>query len=67
MPRQPQSEQEIERLSHDLAQFEKIKKVALLPRELSIENGELTPKHSVKRRVVEQKYKHLIDALYEGE
>ena len=37
-------EQEIERLSHDLAPFERIKKVALLPRELSIENGELTPK-----------------------
>jgi long-chain acyl-CoA synthetase len=58
-------EQEIERLSHDLAQFEKIKKVALLPRELSIETGELTPKLSVKRRVVEAKYKHLIDRLYE--
>ncbi|HEY6546521.1 MAG TPA: AMP-binding protein, partial [Vicinamibacteria bacterium] len=59
-------EQEIDRLSRDFAQFEKIKKFALLPREFSIEGGELTPKLSVKRRVVEDKYRHLIDKLYEG-
>jgi long-chain acyl-CoA synthetase len=49
-----------------LAPFEKIKKLALLPREFSLETGELTPKLSVKRRVVEQKYKDVIDRLYEG-
>ena len=48
------------------AQFEKIKKMAVLPREFSLETGELTPKLSVKRRVVEQKYKDVIDRLYEG-
>ena len=53
-------------LTKDLAQFERIKKIALLPREFSIETGELTPKLSVKRRVVEQKYKDVIDRLYEG-
>ena len=57
---------EIERLSADLAPFERIKKTALLPREFSIETGELTPKLSVKRRVVEEKYKDLIDQLYDG-
>jgi long-chain acyl-CoA synthetase len=56
----------IEELSRDLAQFERIKKVALLPKEFSIESGELTPKLSVRRRVVEQKYKDVIDRLYEG-
>ena len=50
----------------DLAQFEKIKKLALLAREFSIEAGELTPTLKVKRRVVEQKYKDLIDRMYEG-
>ncbi len=59
-------EQEIERLSRDFAQFERIKKIALLPREFSIEGGELTPKLSVKRRVVEEKYKAIIDELYSG-
>jgi long-chain acyl-CoA synthetase len=48
------------------AQFEKIKKFALLPREFSIDGGELTPKLSVKRKVVEQKYKDVIDRMYEG-
>ena len=48
------------------AQYEKIKKIALLPREFSIETGELTPKLSVKRRVVEEKYKDLIDRMYQG-
>jgi long-chain acyl-CoA synthetase len=48
------------------AQFEKIKRFALLPQEFSIEGGELTPKMSVRRRNVEQKYKNLIDSLYEG-
>ena len=54
-------------LTSDLAQFEKIKKVAVLPREFSLEAGELTPTLKVKRRVVEQKYKAMIDALYGGE
>jgi long-chain acyl-CoA synthetase len=50
----------------DLAQFERIKKLSLLPKEFSIEAGELTPTMKVKRRVIEQKYKELIDRMYEG-
>jgi long-chain acyl-CoA synthetase len=50
----------------DLAQFERIKKVAILPREFTLEAGELTPTLKVKRRVVEEKYKGLIDQLYAG-
>jgi long-chain acyl-CoA synthetase len=48
------------------AQFERIKKIALLPKEFSIDSGELTPKLSVKRRVVEEKYKAIIDRMYES-
>ncbi|HEX6737776.1 MAG TPA: long-chain fatty acid--CoA ligase, partial [Vicinamibacteria bacterium] len=59
-------EQAIKELTPHLAQFERIKKIAVLPREFTIEGGELTPKLSVKRRVVEQKYKDLIDKMYEG-
>ena len=54
----------ISELNADLAQFERIKKVAVLPREFTIEAGELTPTLKVKRRVIEQKYKDEIDRLY---
>ena len=52
--------------SADLAQFERIKKLALLPHEFTLEAGELTPTLKVKRRFVEQKYQGLIDKLYAG-
>jgi long-chain acyl-CoA synthetase len=56
----------IAELTQDVAQFEKIKKVSLLTREFSLEAGELTPTLKVKRRVVEEKYKPVIDKMYEG-
>ncbi len=56
----------VQELMKPYAQYEKIKKIALLPKEFSIETGELTPKLSVKRRVVEEKYKDLIDRMYQG-
>ena len=62
----PSTTRTIADLTKDLAQFERIKKIALLPREFSLEAGELTPTLKVKRRVVEQKYKDVIDRLYEG-
>jgi long-chain acyl-CoA synthetase len=56
----------IDGMTADLAQFEKIKKIALLPKELTQESGELTPTLKVKRRVVEERYKAMIDGMYEG-
>jgi long-chain acyl-CoA synthetase len=53
-------------MTGELAQFERIKKLALLPKELSQETGELTPTLKVKRRVVEERYKPLIDDMYQG-
>ena len=53
-------------LTGELAQFEKIKKLALLPRELTQEAGEITPTLKVKRRVVEERYRALIDGMYQG-
>ncbi|HOQ61982.1 MAG TPA: AMP-binding protein, partial [Vicinamibacterales bacterium] len=48
----------------DLAQFEKIKRFALLPRELSVEGGELTPTMKVRRKVVEQEWADVVERLY---
>jgi len=56
----------IDEMLPDLAQYEKIKKVAILPHEFSQESGELTPTMKVKRRVVSEKYKDVIDRLYAG-
>ena len=48
-----------------LAKFESPKKIALLEHEFSIDGGELTPSLKVKRRVINEKYKAIIDALYD--
>jgi long-chain acyl-CoA synthetase len=56
----------VDDMSEGQAQFERIKKVALLPAEFTIDSGELTPKLSVKRFFVEKKYKDVIDQLYGG-
>ena len=57
-------ERQIDRLTPNLARYEKIKKVALLENEFTIEGGELTPTLKVKRRVIDQKYKDAIEKLY---
>jgi long-chain acyl-CoA synthetase len=57
-------EREVETRTTDLSQYEKIKAVLLLPRELTVEGGELTPTLKIKRRVVVEKNKGRIDRLY---
>jgi len=63
---QSKMEKEVKETLKGLASFETPKKVGLLEHDFSIERGELTPKMSVKRRVVEKSYKAVIDQLYEG-
>ncbi|MDQ3129849.1 MAG: long-chain fatty acid--CoA ligase [Acidobacteriota bacterium] len=57
-------EREVEKLTGDLSQYEKVKKIALLENELTVEGGELTPTLKVKRRIVDEKYKNVIDKIY---
>ena len=64
---QAKMEGEIERTLGELAKFERPKKLLLLPRDFSIEAGELTPKLSVKRKVVEQRHAAAIEKLYHSE
>ena len=52
-------------LTPNLAKYERIKKVALLENEFTIEGGELTPTLKVKRRVIDDKYRDVIEKLYE--
>ena len=58
-------QRQIDGLTTELAQYERVKKVALLENELTIEGGELTPTLKVKRRIVDEKYRDAIDRLYE--
>jgi long-chain acyl-CoA synthetase len=57
-------ERQIAARTQNLAQFEKIKRIALLDEELTVEGGELTPTLKVKRRIVDQKYRDVIDRIY---
>jgi long-chain acyl-CoA synthetase len=55
---------QVDEINADLAQFEKVKKVRLLAKEFTIDDGELTPTLKVKRNVIETRYKKLIDQMY---
>jgi long-chain acyl-CoA synthetase len=57
-------EDEITRLTAHLAQWETIKRFALLPEDFTFDNGGLTFTMKLKRRVVEQKYQNVITQLY---
>jgi long-chain acyl-CoA synthetase len=57
-------DREIRRVLRDLAQFEMPKKLLLLPRDFSVEGGELTPTLKVRRRVVEERHRAEIERLY---
>jgi long-chain acyl-CoA synthetase len=54
----------VEGVNAPLAQFERIKNFRLLPREFTLEAGELTPTLKVKRRVIDSTYQSEIESLY---
>ena len=55
---------EVARQTPDFSQYEKIKGIILLDRELTVESGELTPTLKVRRRIVNEKFRERIDQLY---
>jgi len=55
---------EVDALNSGLASYETIKRFAILPEDLSEAAGELTPKLSIKRKVVIDKYWGVIEGLY---
>jgi long-chain acyl-CoA synthetase len=54
----------IEELNQSLARFEKLKRVLVVPEELSAADGTLTHTFKVRRRGIEERYKTLIDEMY---
>jgi long-chain acyl-CoA synthetase len=58
---------EIERATPNLASYERIKKIAILDREFDIEQDEITPTLKVKRNIIENRYRELIEGLYKDD
>jgi len=56
----------VKRLNEGLQRWQTIKKFRILPRDLDVEHGELTPSLKLKRPVVEREYGHLIEEMYAG-
>jgi len=57
-------QEEVENINKQLAQYETIKRPELLAREWSIDQGEMTPKLSLKRKVILAANKNLVDKIY---
>jgi long-chain acyl-CoA synthetase len=57
-------EREVRKALRDLAQFEMPKKFLLLPRDFTVDAGELTPTLKVRRRIVEERHRAAIESLY---
>jgi long-chain acyl-CoA synthetase len=57
---------EINDIQKDLANYERVRRFTLMEKQFSIEEGELTPTQKVRRKVIEERYGHLIDNMYEG-
>lgn len=59
-------QQKIDEFQQTLAGFEKVKKFILMPSEFEISTGEITPTLKIKRNIVLEKYKDLIDRMYQN-
>lgn len=57
---------EIEKYNADFGNWEKVKKIELLPLEWSIDGGELTPKLSLRRKAILEKYKTQVEQIYKN-
>ncbi len=57
-------QRDVASLTKELVDYERIRRIALLPDEFTIDKGELTPTLKVKRRVIDQKFGNVIDDLY---
>jgi long-chain acyl-CoA synthetase len=56
----------IDQLNTRLERWETIKKFEILPHDLTVEDGDMTPSMKVKRKTVEQKYMNILNSMYES-
>ncbi len=59
-------EKDLAQFQKQLANYERVRKFTILEKPFSIESGEMTPSLKLKRKVIEERYKDLIDDMYEG-
>jgi long-chain acyl-CoA synthetase len=59
-------ETEINHIQRDLANFERVRRFTVLDRQFTIEDGELTPTQKMRRKAIEERYRNIIDGMYEG-
>ncbi|MBE2256114.1 MAG: long-chain fatty acid--CoA ligase [Ignavibacteria bacterium] len=59
-------EREIKQVTSSLSTYEKIRRFKLLDKPFTIEDGEMTPTMKLKRKVIEEKYSHIIEEMYKG-
>src|SRR5262249_238747 len=57
-------QRDVTAMTAHLADYERVRRVALLADEFSIDSGEMTPTLKIKRRVIDERYGELIDDLY---
>lgn len=60
-------QRDIDRLNANFGKWEQIKKFALLEQEWTVEGGEMTPTLKVKRKIILEKYKPLVEGIYSGD
>lgn len=60
-------DKEVATIQKDLANYERVRKFILLSKPLSIESGEMTPTMKIRRKVIEEKYRDLIEEMYKLE
>ncbi len=59
-------EKDLNKFQKQLANYERVRKFVLLPQPFSLESGEVTPTLKLKRKVIEERYKDLIEEMYSG-
>lgn len=59
-------EEDINKLQKQLANYERIRKFAVVNHSLTVESGEITPSLKVRRKIVEKKFGDIIEKMYEG-